>query len=390
MKMETIHRRCFFGLVVLLAGTSHAQTALQNAGNLRIHENGQLGFHTDLINNGILDENQGLVGFYGDNTIDVSGAVPATFNDVEFATSIATVLRTSLNVSNNANFITGNVLTPREESTVTLNFLENAFYNGEGDINKVDGYASITQQQNFTFPVGDFQQLRPLILESQGVNAFANCAYFSEDPNNPTTFATSFDTQNKPASLGEISTREFWRLEGSVPSTIQISWNAQSDMAALTDDVTTIVPVGWSKSANQWVSLGNSGGVGDLTEGFTTSISFVPDDYEIITFGGAGEPLEALDLGNYLVTPNGDGRNDVLEIPELEQSPNNTVRIFDRFGLKVFEKDNYTDEFDGFATTGTVVINKEKGLPSGVYFYVATLHDLGLEFQGFLYLSARR
>ncbi|NHF60809.1 gliding motility-associated C-terminal domain-containing protein [Flavobacteriaceae bacterium TP-CH-4] len=388
--METIHRRCFFGLVVLLAGTSHAQTALQNAGNLRIHENGQLGFHTDLINNGILDENQGLVGFYGDNTIDVSGAVPATFNDVEFATSIATVLRTSLNVSNNANFITGNVLTPREESTVTLNFLENAFYNGEGDINKVDGYASITQQQNFTFPVGDFQQLRPLILESQGVNAFANCAYFSEDPNNPTTFATSFDTQNKPASLGEISTREFWRLEGSVPSTIQISWNAQSDMAALTDDVTTIVPVGWSKSANQWVSLGNSGGVGDLTEGFTTSISFVPDDYEIITFGGAGEPLEALDLGNYLVTPNGDGRNDVLEIPELEQSPNNTVRIFDRFGLKVFEKDNYTDEFDGFATTGTVVINKEKGLPSGVYFYVATLHDLGLEFQGFLYLSARR
>ncbi len=377
-------------ILILTCFGLHAQTALHNAGNLRIHENGQMGFHTDLINNGIFDENLGLAGFYSENTLDITGAVPATLNDVEFATSIATVIRTSLNISNNANFITGNVLTPREEPDVTLNFLENGFYNGEGDMNKVDGYASFTQQQNIAFPVGDFEQLRPLLLESQSINPFAKCAYFSEDPNNPTTFDTGFDTENKTPGLGAISTREFWRLEGNVPSTIQISWNAQSDIAALTDDITTIVPVGWSKTANQWVSLGNAGGMGDLTEGFTTSISFIPDDYEIITFGGAGEPLEFLDLGNYLVTPNGDGRNDVLEIPELEQSPNNTVRIFDRFGLKVFEKDNYTNEFDGFATTGSFVINKEEGLPSGVYFYIATLHNLNLEFQGFLYLSARR
>ena len=35
-----------------------------------------------------------------------------------------------------------------------------------------------------------------------------------------------------------------------------------------------------------------------------------------------------------------DGANDFLLIPELEESTSNHVRIFDRNGLKVFEKDN--------------------------------------------------
>ena len=79
------------------------------------------------------------------------------------------------------------------------------------------------------------------------------------------------------------------------------------------------------------------------------SDSFVPDDYDIITIAGFAVPTRLIELDNYLVTPNGDGANDFLQIPELELSPNNRIRIFDRNGLKVFEKDNYTNEFTGFA-----------------------------------------
>ncbi len=115
----------------------------------------------------------------------------------------------------------------------------------------------------------------------------------------------------------------------------------------------------------------------------------MPNDYEAITFGALGEPTELLALDNYLVTPNGDGINDYLEIPELEQSPNNLVRIFNRLGLKVFEQANYTDQFTGIANSGTVIMNREAGLPQGVYYYIASLYDLDLEFQGFLYLADR-
>ncbi|MFH6604715.1 gliding motility-associated C-terminal domain-containing protein [Maribacter algicola] len=366
---------------------ANAQPAFYNQGNIRIHENGQIGFHTDLINDGVFDENLGLAGFYGNEFRDIFGAFPPTFFDVEYDTRIGTTLNTTVNVVNNVNFIDGNVFSPRIQSGIALNFLENAFYTGEGDFNKVDGYASINGQQNFTFPVGDFEQLRPLILTSSGINTLAKCAYFAENPNNPPSLDNGFDTTRKASNIGVISPVEFWRLEGEVPSTISISWNERSAMAALTDDVSTIIPVGFSKSTNQWISLGVTGQAGDLSQGFVTSAEFIPDNFRAITFAGAGEPVELLNLDNYLVSANGDGINDFLEIAELEQSPNNELFIYDRFGVKVFEQVNYTNEFKGFANTGDFVIQREKGLPSGVYFYVVSMKDVGLDFQGFFYLT---
>ena len=94
-----------------------------------------------------------------------------------------------------------------------------------------------------------------------------------------------------------------------------------------------------------------------------------------------------LTLDNYIVTPNGDGINDFLEIPELVDNPNNSIRIFDRRGLKVFEMENYTNEFTGYSNVDNLVIAKDLGLPEGVYFYLVTLNDLGLNYQGFLFLD---
>ena len=282
----------------------------------------------------------------------------------------------------------GDFFTNRALTDTYLNFLDTATSNGSGDISKVDGYAGISNQQNFTFPVGDELQLRQLVLNSEATNIFARCSYFFEDPNNPSTFPAGFDTSTKVGSLGAISTAEFWRLEGNVPSTIQITWNARSAIDALVTDITRLGIVGWRKSSNQWVNIGSNGAVGDLAQGFISSASFIPDDYEVITFGDSlGEAAELINPDNFLVTPNGDGVNDVLVIPETDLSPNNSIQIFNRYGLKVFEMNNYTNEFNGFATTSNFVIAKDKGLPSGVYFYILSLDDIDLAFQGFLYLA---
>ncbi len=364
-----------------------AQPALYNSGNIRIHEQGQLGFHTDLINDSAFDQNLGLAGFYGFAPLTVSGAFIPSFFDVELANDSGVLLQVGLDNGNNTNFISGDFLTPRNQSDITYNFLPDAFYVGEGNFSKVNGYAEVISQQNFTFPIGDNQQLRPLILNSEGVNPSAKCAYFLEDPNNPISFNEGFDTENRPRDMGAISTTEFWRLVGNVSSTISISWNERSNIGALTEDIGTIIPVGWNKSTGRWESLGEGGAVGDLSQGFVVSAPFIPDNYEIITFGAIGEPTDILDLDNYLITPNGDGLNDFLTIPELEQSPNNILRIYDRNGLKVFEKRNYVNEFNGFSNVDNMVISREKGLPIGIYFYIVSLEDLNLDFQGFLYLS---
>ena len=71
--------------IFLMACLTQAQTALYNSGNLRVHAgtNMGLGLHTDLINDSSFDQNQGLIGFYGNNMIQVSGSIPPVFWDME-------------------------------------------------------------------------------------------------------------------------------------------------------------------------------------------------------------------------------------------------------------------------------------------------------------------
>jgi len=363
-----------------------AQTALYNRGNMQIHEAGQLGFHTDFINDAEFENNMGLAGFYGRNLLNVSGAFIPSFFDIEIANDVGVTMETTINVKNVVNFIVRDFITPRNIPDVYVDFMPQAFYVGEADLSKVDGYSVVRGQQSFQFPIGDAAQFRPLTLNSDGVNDFARCAYFLEDPNSPSTFPP-FRTDLKPRDIGEVSIVEFWRLEGSVPSTVRLTWTPRSNLAAIADDINQLTVMGWSKSGNRWISLGAEGIDGDLSNGFINSTTFVPNDYEILTFGSAAEATEILTLDNYFLSPNGDGVNDALVIPELELSPNNSLSIFDRNGLKVFQMTNYTNQFIGFANVDNFVIRKEAGLPEGIYFYVVTLDDLGTNYQGFLYLD---
>ena len=61
-----------------------------------------------------------------------------------------------------------------------------------------------------------------------------------------------------------------------------------------------------------------------------------------------------------IITPNGDGHNDYFVIKGLEKGgyPTNNLSIFNRWGKKIYDKNNYTNDFDG------------NGLPDGVYYYI--------------------
>jgi len=386
-------RKTCYILFILLAVSASAQTALYNNGNLRIHENGNLGFHTNLINEAPFDNNLGLAGFYSPTALTVSGTVVPLFYDVEIMAEDGLRLALGVDTANNTTFILGDIVTPRNQQDVFYNFLDtNGFYVGEGDATKVDGYAAISNRQNFVFPVGDESFLRLLSLSSESTNLFAKCAYFFEDPNNPVSLNGTFNTENLDRDLERVSILEFWRLESTVISTVNLSWNTRSNMSALTEDSTTIVLAGWSKVGNRWENLKANAVVGNLDQGFITSEPFVPSNYEIITLGVSKIPFEPLErevvsLDNYYVSPNGDGINDTFFVPELADSPNNIVRIYDRYGLQVFEQANYTEEFVGTSNIDNLVIDRNQGLPAGVYFYTIFMEDLDLSYQGFLYLA---
>ena len=83
---------------------------------------------------------------------------------------------------------------------------------------------------------------------------------------------------------------------------------------------------------------------------------------------GACEPI----VQNAL-TPNGDGQNDWFQIDNFGDAciPTNSVEIYNRWGVLVFETkmyDNSTRVFKGYSEGRTTVGNSE--LPTGTYFYI--------------------
>lgn len=378
----------FFFCVGLL---TFAQEAVHNYGPLQMHDDVQVGFHMDLINDGVFDQNSGLVGFYGYNkSLTVSGAYNSIFFDAEIVVDNGLYLDTGIGVINNGNLVTGDIITPRYDTNIFTNFIDDAFYIGENDISLVDGYAAMTNKDSFTFPVGDDERLRPLTITSQSTNALAKCAYFYESPNTPSTFGKSYQIEDKESEFLSISGIEFWHLEGDLPSTVTLTWDDRSDMRAVANQVDEIKVVGWHRENNEWVDLGNEDFQGSLDNGTVTSITFTPNDYELITLGGRDALLNeftTIELDNYFITPNADGKNDFLVLDGIENSPNNELKIFNRYGVMVYSQINYQNDFSGISNR-SAVISRGSGLPSGVYFYIITLLDVRQRHQGYMYLSS--
>ena len=78
------------------------------------------------------------------------------------------------------------------------------------------------------------------------------------------------------------------------------------------------------------------------------------------------------------ISPNGDNLNDVWRMPGIDQYPNNEVRVFNRWGHLVFERQGYTNAqgWDG-RWNG-------RDLPDGTYFYMIDLKDGSAVMSGYL------
>ncbi|PBI86824.1 hypothetical protein BSF41_32810 [Flavobacterium sp. ACN2] len=115
------------------------------------------------------------------------------------------------------------------------------------------------------------------------------------------------------------------------------------------------------------------------------------------------DDCKVLACGDVLVhnafSPNGDNMNDFFKIDNIDELtcyPGNTVEIYNRWGILVFETSNYnntTNAFDG-TSRGRTTVKQSDGLPTGTYFYIITYKSLDgnnnvqdHKLDGYLYLS---
>ncbi|UTN03199.1 gliding motility-associated C-terminal domain-containing protein [Flavobacterium bizetiae] len=92
------------------------------------------------------------------------------------------------------------------------------------------------------------------------------------------------------------------------------------------------------------------------------------------------------------MSPNGDAKNERFYIQGLECYPDNRVEIYNRWGVLVFERENYNNEERAFRgiSEGRTTVKQSDGLPVGTYYYILKYKDSDSNAHqeaGYLYLS---
>jgi gliding motility-associated-like protein len=77
-----------------------------------------------------------------------------------------------------------------------------------------------------------------------------------------------------------------------------------------------------------------------------------------------------------IITPNGDGKNDIWIIPGIDKYPANSVKVFDRAARLVYSKEHYNNEWDG--------TYKGSPLTQDTYYYLIDLGSGLPKIKGFI------
>ena len=103
--------------------------------------------------------------------------------------------------------------------------------------------------------------------------------------------------------------------------------------------------------------------------------------------------LPACDITIYnAVSPNNDGLNDFFFIDGIDCYPNNTVEIYNKWGILIYETKGYDNNVRAFRgrSEGRSTLNKNEGVPDGTYYYILKYVDeenKSHDKAGYLYVS---
>ncbi len=114
----------------------------------------------------------------------------------------------------------------------------------------------------------------------------------------------------------------------------------------------------------------------------------IPDYLELNNHEISEDDLEIFNS----MTVNGDDLNDVFVIRGIEQYPNNTVIIYNRWGVEVYNVEGYGQDNKFFRgiSEGRVTVSQSAELPKGTYFYILRyVNKQGVEKErsGYLYIT---
>lgn len=344
-----------------------------NSNSADFINDGELYFYKNIKNEGLFTFTSGKESFIflnGKAPQTIVGGLPIELYNVQFnntASQPAFRLGGDLKIFGTADFINGIVDNVSLGGYVTFDSGSSSF--NMADDSFVNGSVEKRGQDAFTFPIGSNGFYRQAAIATLNVTDKITSKYSLENSN------TEFPHANISGNTIEfINNTEYWKVEGvtiNPEMVLTLSWNnnttSQQLLAGLNENNIHIVR--WDPKIKKWV---DEGGIVDISNKTITTPTQV-SGYGIFTLARITAPSvkPLLDIYN-AVSPDGDGNNDYFIIGNLEKYPNNTVEIFNRWGVKVFETTNYGSTGNVFKgiSEGRATLNREGKLQTGTYFYI--------------------
>ncbi|WP_430614900.1 gliding motility-associated C-terminal domain-containing protein [Flavobacterium sp. JP2137] len=351
----------------------------QNHKNATVSNDGTIYFYSDFQNEGLFtfdsDKKSSYAVFQTYNgqakNQRLSGMAPTYFYDILFNDQSGTSgfdLQNDISIAGTANFNAGVVEVDADAGAVV--FLQGAKHVNTSDKSHVRGKVERVGNNEFAFPVGDGGHYRPAII--------------SKVPHLKDVFFSEYHLENSNAKYPHltidsdqielINDKEFWTIDrGNTKNDVvlTLTWDEKTTPSYILDGYGQVLHiVRWDKDKNMWI---DEGGIVDKSLK-TVTIPTTINGYGVFTFAKVKEKqVEHIIIYN-AVSPNGDGINDYFIIENIEQFPNNTVQIYNRWGVKVFGTTNYNTSGNVFngVSDGRGTLQKSDNLPTGTYYYIIT------------------
>lgn len=302
---------------------------------------------------------------------NISGSSPSSFYDILFHKSQsdhAFHLTNDLAAAGTVNLTEGVVWMDKAGGGAFV-FLKGAQHKNTSDSSYVEGEVVKQGNDGFKYPIGTSGYYR-----FAGISAPASQSesytgeYFLRNSNE------QYPHKSRTGIIDAVDDKEYWTIKKSSASDdsviVTLSWDTRTTPQSLTDTPDLLHVVRWDEKQQLWV---DEGGVVDYASK-TVSTPVKAEGFGVFTLGKIKKPL--LNPGEVViyngVTPDNDGINDYFIIDNINYFPNNHVSIYNRWGRKVFETQDYDSKgnvFKGYAE-GSAIVGKGEKLPTGTYYYV--------------------
>lgn len=352
--------------ITITTGTTFAiGNALTNDGTLV--NNGSILIGGQWVNNGTYTPGTGAITFNSTAPVQVINHNAQAFNTLTISGGGVKQFLADI-IINDELVLTDGIL--ESSNNAKINFGATSTFSGGSDASHIKGVVQRSGQGDLIFPIGNGTTYLPVELVNAG--AGTNVSFTLHEISNEVLTGNN--------SLSSVSNQRYWELsrQSGDLSQSKIKLPANGETFSNLDGA---VVAGSPTALGPYLSLGNS----DFT-GSPASGSVLSEDAPTFAFYA----LAAANSDNSITVYNAvsvfeDGKNDYFQIFNIDKYSNSEVKIFNRWGDRVFQMKGYNNDerekrFNGLSDAGNV-------LPSGTYFYSINLGDGSAVTTGYLHLK---